>query len=259
MKAVLIVVALGLAIPALGQSEVSFPQFVDGGGTSSDVILTNSRPSLNVCEADFYSDNGTLSTNLGGPSRKFAIQSYGTVVYSTPGVGAATSGWVQVLCDTDITGIVKMNLPGIGSASVGAATPQQYGTLGFILPVSHDMSGLDTGIAIVLSDFSSIPLVALHTVLLTLRDSSGNTIGTNVMTFPVSSTAVHIARYISQLFPAGPWTQPNFNGTLAIQSDFYATLVNAFRIGPGEFVVYPVGALLSCATEYQAVSCPNQP
>jgi hypothetical protein len=209
------------------------PQFANGGGIASDLVVVNPTGSPITGTAQFMDGTGApLLVQINATTSNtfpIAIPAYGSTTMSTDGSGSLVSGSVILTTSAAVGAVVRYTIPGLGVAGVGATAPVVSG----IMPVRL-MSGLDTGIAIV-NDTSS-PIVTQ----LALRRADGTTLG--VVSLPVAANG-HLAQFISQLFPS---VASPIVGTLTVTAANGATVgLTAIEIGnqPGEFTTLPVTAL----------------
>ncbi len=114
-SAVFGVVIMGL--PVFGQSAQTLyiPQFVDGGGWQSTIVITNTSAITATATLTFHSDSGSGNTQAWTPAFLETSSTTGLVLLSgssmflhTPGTAATlTQGWGEVDADA---GIVAYNI-----------------------------------------------------------------------------------------------------------------------------------------------------
>ena len=79
-----------------------FPDYVDGGGWSVQLALSNVDPDTAADVAvEIYGVNGAPVTDLFEPGSAFEIPPLGSRVMRSPGTGAIRRGWIQVRTGTD--------------------------------------------------------------------------------------------------------------------------------------------------------------
>jgi len=215
------------------ETELSFAQFGDGLGFTSDTLLLNPRADMSVSGTlSFYDEQGqAMSVGLGGPggqtSQAFSIPPLGMVRISTDGSGTLKVGSAVAKAERPTGGVVRFQIPGVGIAGVGSTTSLTR----CLIPVRRTAAGIRTGIA--LQNRAEGPV----TVRLTLRDTSGATVAaSNIENLPARG---HIAKFVEELFPD---VTGEFEGTLSAEVTGGAVAATAIELGskPGEFTTLPV-------------------
>ena len=128
-------------------------------------------------------------------------------------------------------GFIRYNLPGAGTAGVGASAP----LTGSITPVRRTSAGIDTGVAL---QNPGNQAIALNLCLL---DGQGQVF--EKTTFASLTAKGHQARFISQLFPVGATS--DFEGALVVEVTGGLVSTTALELGTqvGEFTILPVKPL----------------
>ena len=167
---------------------LDFAHFVNGDGTTSDLVFVNVSTQPSRPAVYFYDTEGNpiaaesvvdLTGDLviqedGSLTVQTQMEPLGVLTISTHGQGPLVSGSVRVVSDGPIGGLLRYDLPHVGEAVVGASPP-----LGDALfPVRRREGGITTGVALhnlesspglvrcdllregVLRDSASIPLEA---------------------------------------------------------------------------------------------------
>ena len=138
---------------------LDFPHFVNGEGTTSDLVFVNVETTKIIRPALYFYDTegapiaaesvvevtGDLEiTEDGGLTVWREIEPLGVLTISTHGQGEVVTGSVKVLSEGPIGAMLPYNLPGIGEAVVGTSPP-----LGDALfPVRRQEGGITTRVAL---------------------------------------------------------------------------------------------------------------
>ncbi len=131
-------------------NSVFFPQFGNGGGLTSDIVLLNSAttgdpitgevvlldPDGNPLDVAFESSGPAGGTQI-------SVEPRGAVTLRTDGQGELAVGSVAVFSDRPLAGVVRFAIPGFGVAGVPASPPLTTA----IVPVRNEGS-IRTGLAI---------------------------------------------------------------------------------------------------------------
>lgn len=237
--ALLITFAAGSAF----SQEIRFPHFATGGGITSEILITNLTAYTQAVPLQFFGDGGVALANP--TPRIMTIRGHGSSTYKTSGDGPVVTGWVLVSATYEVSGVINITVPGVGSAAVGAygrffEEGTSYYQQSFLVPVRRDATGVNSGIAIMGCSIDSINDIPL---ILTLRDSFGIEISAASVSIKGGG---HIARFITEFFPDAQWMHdPSFDGTLAIEGGCMG--ITAFRMGlgpgPAQFITFPVAEL----------------
>ena len=240
----------GLFVSELEQ-KLYFAQFRNGGGFTSDTVLTNPL-STDVVSAtvNFLDDKGdplpigiaargndaTPLSTIVSPlqittSLDFSIPPLGAVTLSTDGQGDLVAGAAVVTSDNTLGGVIRFSIPGIGIAGVGAS--QSLGA--FIVSVRKG-GGINTGIAIHNAESQAV------TFQLSLRQDGQEVPNgrTTLEDFPGSG---HLAKFIDELFPDA--NTGAFEGTLVVEVTGGRVAATALELGtqPGQFTTLPATPL----------------
>ena len=230
-----------------------FPQFGNGGGLVSDLVLTNpSATAMASGQVDFLDDDGRplpvgIAAEDGGgallatapPSQvssvQFSIPPRAALTISTDGQGDLVVGSAEVIPDSNLGGVVRFELPGIGIAGVGASQALSR----FIVPVRRVSGGINTGIALHNTESVAVRLD------LTLRNRQGQALPNGTRTIVDFPAGGHLARFINEaeLFPNADTNA--FEGTLVVEVTGGKVAATALELGsePGQFTTLPVTPL----------------
>jgi hypothetical protein len=185
---------------AISGNTLVVPQFVNGGGWSTTLFLTNVSTSSENFILSFLGANGTVHEvpllGIGSVDSVVTSLSPGqTVIYETASTGELSVGWASVTLGTTnnrVTGfaVFRYRAPGAPDAE---AIVSLGNTSGHNLVMLYDqLAGFNTGLALV--NPGDAPL----TLTVTIRDISGASIGAGTITLPPYS---HQASFISERFP----------------------------------------------------------
>jgi hypothetical protein len=193
--------------------KLTFPQFANGSGITSELMLTNlSSEKALAGKIELLDGSGNpLTTGFAELGKRssidFIIAPLGIIQFRTDGVGGLVTGSARVEADQVIGGVLKFFLPGFGIAGVNHSESTPHG---FSIPVARNKSlGLDSGVAIVNTGNLTTALK------LTLRNEDGVIVNggqENIEGFPSNG---QIAKYISELFPNA--STDSFNGILTVE------------------------------------------
>ncbi len=227
----------GVAILREGDRQLRIPHFGNGGGLSSDFVLSNPSWIESVSgRLEFFDDQGLpLVTGIEGLGRisstQFAIPARSTVTFSTDGLGDLTAGSALVTTDNPCGGSALFEIIGIGIAGVGEAQPSDR----VILPSRTAANGISTGFAVQNAGDDTVVLA------ITLRTAGGQILG------ETSSSEIlprgHFAGFVDELFP--DLDLDGREGTLTIDAGGGQIAAIALELGknPGEFTTLPVTAV----------------
>lgn len=234
-----------------GKETIYFPQFGNGGGLRSEMLLVNPSDSDTILACvEFYDDDGqTLSIDItvsgtddATPSsqtdssqcpsnNEFPIAPLGNLILSTDGTGEkAAVGSAIVSSDESLGGVIRFSLEGMGIAGVGASESLDS----FIIPVTRKKNGLNTGIALL--NVEQTPV----SITLTLNDKNGEPVPGGSVSIVDLSPLGHQSRFIFELFPEADTEE--FLGTLTgtVAGGKVATTALELGVQPGEFTTLPV-------------------
>jgi hypothetical protein len=226
-----------------------FPQFGNGGGLVSDLVLTNAAGAASLVRVEFRDDSGApLSLGLGnvptgvsapsGPvsSLDFTLEPYGTARVSTDGLGnQALAGSAVVFSDQSIGGVVRFTIGGIGIAGVGSAAPMTQ----FIVPVRRQAGTINTGLALQNVEATSAQLE------MTLLAGNGTTVPNGTVTIDNLAGSGHLSKFIDELFPDAATN--DFEGSVRVVVTTGSVAATALELGsqPGRFTTLPVINLIT--------------
>ena len=227
-----------------------FPQFGNGDGFTSSIVLTNTSTTT---EAEgvlaFYDGEGMpLPVMLGGVGGviapappvsevPFVIPPLGATTVATSGQGALTVGSAEVISNVPVGGVVRFYTPGIGIAGFGSSAPMVRA----IAPVRQEG---DIRTAIAIRNNETYPIQ----VVLTLLGEDGQPpefLGADEnaveLTIPANG---QVPRFMDEHFPqlAGE----TFLGTVVIEAVEGSFSAIALEMGsdPGEYTSLPVSPVL---------------
>ena len=198
-SAVFVVVLLGL--PAFGQSAQTLyiPQFVDGGGWQSTIVITNTSATTATATLTFHSDSGNGNTQAWIPTFLETSSTTGLVLLSgssmflhTPGTAATlTQGWAEVDADAGIVAynIFTNRLPGQKDQD---STAPAVGATNRVLVPYDDANGFVSAIAVV------NPTATPQSVSVGFQTTDGLIA---IDTLPIVPAMGHLTFVLSQQFP----------------------------------------------------------
>ncbi|RPI28606.1 MAG: hypothetical protein EHM61_04525 [Acidobacteria bacterium] len=207
-----------------------FPQFGDGAGIVSTLILENPNPTRNAKGViSFWDAQGSaLTVDINGAVKTgqmaFEIPPKGVSRFATDGVGTVAVGSVQVQSDMEVGGVIVFS-GAFGVAGVGAATLTRHA----LVPVQMS-AGVRTGVA--------ISTAAAVEVTLQLRGEDGQELANASTTLQLSKNGQK-ARYVEELFPNSGINLNSFRGTVEIKSPT-AVAAMALLSSTGEMATFPV-------------------
>ena len=148
----LLLLSSGAGAPG-AETVIYFPDYVDGGGWSVQLVLNNVDPSQSApVEVEVYDQQGRTVPGLFGSENSFAIPALGSRILRSPGGRSVLRGWIQVKTE---------------SASVHGLLTYRHGESGIevgVRPVSlndhfalyvEESSDIGTGLAIFKPDAAS--------------------------------------------------------------------------------------------------------
>ncbi len=226
-----------------------FPQFGNGGGLVSDLVLTNTAAVASSVRVEFRGNDGApLNLGVGsvppgantpsGPvsSVDFTLEPYGTARVSTDGLGnQALAGSAVVISDQRVGGVVRFTIAGIGIAGVGSSQPMTQ----FIVPVRRKAGTINTGLA--LQNAGANP----SRFELTLLSGDGTAVPNGTATIENFSGSGHLSKFIDELFPDA--ATDDFEGSVRVVVTTGSVTATALELGsqPGQFTTLPVINLLT--------------
>ncbi len=220
-----------------------FPQFADGGGYVTSLVLLNTADSVETGKLRLFDDDGkALSANQAGGTRdsvfNYAIQPGGVFVFETDGFPVdARVGWAQLIPDANSSSPVGA---GIFSYSQGGVRVTEAG-IPAANPTTHahvyiDQAGYhSTGLAV------SNPGAAGIDVKLKAYRPDGSVVTEAGESALSLSAEGHSARFVPQFFSGLP---AGFTGVLDISSTsaFVALTLRSLTNSRGDFLLttFPV-------------------
>ncbi|HSR54247.1 MAG TPA: hypothetical protein VLV83_25765 [Acidobacteriota bacterium] len=221
-----------------------FPQFGNGGGLSSDLVIYNPSARRAVSgEVMFWDENGVRLQGMSATVRlsglrstfqgsTFVLEPQGSLTLRGDPEASQVLGSATVTADGTVSGTVRFSIPGRGIAGVGAAEP----AISLIAPVRRD-GQVDTGVAVRNLHSASVD------VTLTLKDSEGLALPEGTAVLRDLQPEARVAMFISELFPEAQTSE--FGGTLCIQASQGKLAAVALELGaaPGQFTTLPVSTL----------------
>ncbi len=139
----------------------------------------------------------------------------------------------MISSDGMLGGVVRFNLPGVGSAGVWAS----QSLTDFVVPVRRTAGGINSGVAIHNTGIAAI------TIRLSLLDENG--VGVATWTIADFAGRGHLAQFINELFAEAD--TDNFAGSLVVEVVGEGGIAGtALELGtlPGQFTTLPVTPLL---------------
>ena len=213
---------------------LSIPQFGDGAGLTSDIVVVNLSASQRVQgNVHFFNPLGNElvadSVVVGGTA--FDLAPLGSRTFFTAGTSPdITTGSAVVESNGPVSAVIRFDLLGSGVAGVGSAPSLSRA----IAPVRRQ-GALDTGVAV--RNTSSTPI----TVNLTLKGEDGNPIENGTTSEDLAPNG-RMARFISELFPQA--NTVNFSGTLCLETVTGTFAGVVIELEPGRaFTTLPMEAV----------------
>ncbi len=201
----------------LAADQIYFPQFADGGGYATELVLLNTSSNVETGTLQLFDDNGVpLAVNQDSgttdSSFKYSIPAGGTFRFHTDGLAASVkAGWVQLTPDAGTStpvgaGIFSYSSEGIlvSESGIPAAVSTTHARVYVDLSRSHD-----TGLAI------ANPASTSANITIRAYEADGVTpIGTSQGLLQLPGNG-HSARFATELVPGLP---AGFTGMLDITS-----------------------------------------
>lgn len=211
--------------------DLSFVQYANGAGLSSDILLYNpSTTSAAEGQLYFWNEDGSLAT---GPT-SFQIAPRGAFSLEGSSAGNLVLGSVSVQTELLLSGVVRFNLAGQGIAGVGLnCSPAKS-----ILAPVHFRNGVRTGLAVRATPETGSNGVAVR---ITLNDSVGTPRGTIDQVLLPNS---RIAQFIDEIFPG--IAMGDFLGTVVVEvvgGGEVSAVALELGTQPGQFTTLPVTVL----------------
>ena len=185
---------------AITANTLVIPQFVNGGGWTTTLFLTNVSLVSESLSLKFFGEGGSArQVPLLGSGSVSVVETTlapgQTVIYETTSTGALDVGWASVTLGTTnnrITGFAIFRYRTAGAPDSEAIVNLGNTSDQNLVMLYDQTSGFSTGLALVNPGAAPITLSAA------IRDVSGTTIGTGTITLPPFS---HQASFISERFP----------------------------------------------------------
>ena len=142
-----------------------FPDYVDGGGWSVQLALSNVDPETAADVAvEIYGVDGASVTDLFEPGTTFEIPPLGSRVMRSSGTGAIRRGWIQVRTGTDSVSGLLTYKEGTTGIEVSVEPAELGGRFALFVEESDDVGA---GVAVFKPE-------AAPSVQLRVRDEEGN-------------------------------------------------------------------------------------
>jgi hypothetical protein len=217
-----------------------FPQFGSGGangqeGLASSVVLTNPSPT-EVTEGTmfFFAPDGqpmTVGIVEGDEVAEvdFSIQPFGSVTFTTDGLGELIIGSAETISNSPIGGIIRFRLPEFGTAGFGSSPPLQSA----IVPARRSPE-INTAIAV--RNAETFPI----TVTLEMRGEDGESLGGAALAEREIPPDGRIAEFLDELFEDLDTT--DLVGTIVISTGEGSFSAISLELGTeaGELTALPV-------------------
>ncbi len=205
--------------------EIFFAHIADGGGQTTLLTLTNTKPVPTTGSVHFLNDKGEpLSLGIEGQEDSmstvpFSIPARSSTAIQTVGGSEVHSGWARVEVDQPIRGSSIFQYSGNGLYSeAGVADAPAAGETSVFVERADNVS---TAVAI------AAPADQLTYVTLRLLDEAGLELASQeISVFPGG----HVAEFVEELFPEE--VGPQFQGTLEVES-IIPVVVTALRTKNG--------------------------
>lgn len=222
----------------VGNSGIYFPQFVDGGGCTTALILLNTANAMETGTFQILDDNGIpLAVNqdggITGSSFRYSIPSGGVFRFQSDGVPeSAKVGWVQLTPDngtsTPIGAEVYSYNPGnilVTESGIPAAIPTTHARIYIDLSGGHN-----TGLAV-----ANISKTNASITITALQGDGVSGAGTSRGPIQLPGNG-HIARFADQLMTGLP---AGFTGVLDVSATtpFAALTIRSLSNQRNDFLV----------------------
>lgn len=230
------------ATTASSCSQLDFPQFGNGQGLTSEIVLTNPDPERTAGgEVNLYDAGGDpldLSDNLTATegadvsqaSPAFSIPPLGSVRIASDGGGELRQGSVAVHSNIAVGGVIRFEIANIGVAGLGSATP----LTGAVVPAKRLAGGINTGLAI-----RNVSSTETATVTVTLRHFSGVPIAPQLILGLQPNQRE--SRFLSEFFETV--NTDDYRGTITVEAS-HPVAVIALELGQaGQFTTLPATPL----------------
>jgi len=155
------------------------PQFAFGGGWYSALYFTNCTRTPASFTVSFIGDTGAPLTvpSLNGSSTEVNLAAYGTAVIEAPNTGSLVQGYAALTLPAGVFGygVFRQSVPGQLDQEAVVPLSDATATSNTLI---WDETNLITAVAIV------NPSATANTVVVTLWDENGNTVGTSSIALP---------------------------------------------------------------------------
>jgi hypothetical protein len=213
-----------------------FPQFGNGGGLASDIVLQNlSDTDVVHGQIRFFDpEGGPFEVGIEGDSIRsevdFSIAPLDAITVSTDGSGGeALAGSAVALSDGLLGGVVRFEIAGVGIAGVGAASSETR----VMMPVRKEGMGINTGVA---ARNTSAKTITIQAVLL----RGGEEVEQANLDLPVDG---RVSQFIDDIFPDSVGL--DYSGTLVLScaDGSFASIALELDVGAKLFTTLPVSPL----------------
>ncbi len=165
------------------------PQFAFGGGWYSALYFANTSASPVSFPVSFTADNAEPLTvpSVGGSSMTVSLAAGGTAIVEAPNSGPLNQGYVSVSLPAGVVGygVFRQSVPGIADQEAVVPLSSVSATTATLI---WDDTNYTTSVAIV------NPSAVATTVSITVRDSSGNILGTSSVALAAKSKTETVLR-----------------------------------------------------------------
>jgi hypothetical protein len=207
---------LSATIAAADTPTTSFvlPQLAFGGGWYSAVYFTNTSNSAASVSVNFVGNDGTpLSVPGIGTSKTVSLAAQGTQILEALDTGSLTQGYIVVSIPSNVSayGVFRQSVPGIADQEAVVPLSKLTDRLNTLI---WDDTSHTTAVAVV------NPSTTAVTVNVTVRDGSGNALGTATIQLAAGAKTASVLRDLPGLAGmAGKMGQADFtvsSGNVAV-------------------------------------------
>jgi hypothetical protein len=178
---------------AANTTTYALPQFVFGGGWYTAIYLANSDSSAKQVTVNFLGEGGQPLNVPGlGTSSTVNVAGGGVAILEAPNSGGLTQGWATVALPSNVTGYAVFRQSVSGIADQEAVVPLSRTDSSSSLLVWDD-TAYTTAVAV------ANPGAAQANISVTVRDSSGATIGTGSIPLAASGKTAIVLRSLPAL------------------------------------------------------------
>ena len=183
-----------LNLPSSSAVQEILPQFAFGGGWYSALYFSNTSASPVSFPVNFTADNATplMVPSAGGSSTTLSLAAGGTAIIEAPNSGPLNQGYVSVSLPNGVVGygVFRQSIPGIADQEAVVPLSSTSATSATLL---WDDTKYTTAVAMV------NPSSVATFVSITVRDSSGNVLGTSMVPLLAKSKTETVLRNLSGL------------------------------------------------------------